>query len=78
MAGELTDLHYQRIDPAQNMARYYSLSLQPTLFGEIALVRTWGRIGTMGQQKSSTFSDATDAVTALEKLARQKQRKGYR
>ncbi|WP_182549864.1 WGR domain-containing protein [Phyllobacterium myrsinacearum] len=31
-----------------NMARYNSLSLQPTLFVEIALVRTWGRIGTMG------------------------------
>ncbi|MBA8880879.1 putative DNA-binding WGR domain protein [Phyllobacterium myrsinacearum] len=59
------------------MARYYSLSLQPTLFGATALVRTWGRIGSMGRQKSSMFSDATDAVTALEKLARQKQRKGY-
>lgn len=77
MAGKIIDLHFRRIDPALNMARYYSLSLQPTLFGEIALVRTWGRIGTMGQQKSLVFSGATEASSALEKLALQKRRRGY-
>jgi predicted DNA-binding WGR domain protein len=78
MASEPTDLHFRRIDSAQNMARYYSLSLQPTLFGEMALVRTWGRIGTMGQQKSSMFLDSDEAAAALEKLTQQKLRKGYR
>lgn len=62
MAGEPIEMHFQRKDPALNMARYYSLSLQPTLFGEIALVRMWGRIGTMGQQRSLTFTEAADAV----------------
>ena len=29
------------IDPTQNMARYYVLSIEPTLFGDSALVREW-------------------------------------
>ena len=32
-------------DPARNMARFYTMALQPTLFGEWALLREWGRIG---------------------------------
>jgi len=34
-----------RMDQALNMARFYVLDIQPTLFGEIALVQEWGRIG---------------------------------
>ena len=39
-------VHLRRIDPAQNMRRFYSLSIQPTLFGGASLIRDWGRIGT--------------------------------
>lgn len=35
----------RRIDRARNMARFYALGVEPTLFGEFALVREWGRIG---------------------------------
>ncbi|MCA1304938.1 WGR domain-containing protein [Nitratireductor aquimarinus] len=45
----------KRIDPARNMARYYTLSVEPTLFGDAALVRQWGRIGTRGQFKINLF-----------------------
>ncbi|MGY6251465.1 WGR domain-containing protein [Bosea thiooxidans] len=34
-----------RSDPAQNMARFYVLAIEPTLFGDVALVREWGRRG---------------------------------
>lgn len=37
-----------RIDPKRNMARFYGIALQPTLFGEVSVVRCWGRIGTKG------------------------------
>ena len=33
-----------------SMARFYVLSVEPTLFAETALVRRWGRIGTAGRQ----------------------------
>jgi predicted DNA-binding WGR domain protein len=35
----------ERIDPAGNIARYYVLSIEPTLFAKHTLVRRWGRIG---------------------------------
>jgi predicted DNA-binding WGR domain protein len=38
--------HLHRIDPDANMARYYCVDIAPTLFGDVSVVRTWGRIGT--------------------------------
>ena len=35
-----------RIDPEQNMQQFYTLCVQPNLFGGHFLVRNWGRIGT--------------------------------
>ncbi len=37
-----------KIDPEQNMARFYALDVQPTLFGEFVLLKEWGRIGSGG------------------------------
>lgn len=71
-------LHLQRIDPAQNMRRFYALAIQPTLFGGASVVRHWGRIGTSGQSMMQTFDHIEDAGKALERLERSKRRKGYR
>ena len=70
-------LHFRRIDPAQNMRRYYRMAIQCDLFGRASLVREWGRIGSRGQMMIETHSDEGQAVNALMKLARAKQRKGY-
>lgn len=59
------------------MARFYTLSIQPTLFGETAVVRSWGRIGTSGRQKTEAFSDELVAVSRFLELARRKRAKGY-
>ena len=67
-----------RRDPELNMARFYRLWLEPTLFGEVCLARNWGRINTRGQVKIETFIQASDAATALEKCAKAKGRRGYR
>ena len=37
-------------DPSCNMARYYVLSIELSLFGETALTREWGRIRWSGQR----------------------------
>jgi predicted DNA-binding WGR domain protein len=34
--------HLRRIDPDRNMTRFYTMGVQPTLFGEWALFREWG------------------------------------
>ena len=71
-------LYCQRIDLARNLARYYAISIQPTLFGEVAVVRRWGRIGQTGGEKSEMFATERDAAIHFLSLARRKRKKGYR
>ena len=73
-----TDLHLVSIDPAANKWRFYSLSVQPTLFGEWALVREWGRIGRGGCLRSDLYPSAGEALDALGALAASKRKRGYR
>jgi predicted DNA-binding WGR domain protein len=51
--GERLQVMLERLDPVRNMYRYYVIALEPTLFGDTALVRQWGRIG---QQGASAWS----------------------
>jgi predicted DNA-binding WGR domain protein len=67
-----------RCDPALNMARFYCLEVAPTLFGEVAVLRTWGRIGTRGRTKVETCATLGEAETAAARTLRQKARRGYR
>ncbi|WP_425502244.1 WGR domain-containing protein [Peteryoungia desertarenae] len=59
------------------MARYYRMTVQPTLFGEWALVREWGRIGRGGQVKTITCPSESEAASSLATLSHQKTRRGY-
>jgi predicted DNA-binding WGR domain protein len=72
------ELAFTRIDPSRNMARFYLLSLQHTLFGDVSLIRNWGRIGKGGQMKVETFPTQADAVRAMERISSRKRRRGYR
>lgn len=68
-----------RIDPAQNMRRFYALSIEPTLFGEFAIVTRWGRVGSpRGQMRSQSFGSAEDAAAAMQRQTQVKLRRGYR
>lgn len=60
------------------MARYYWLAIEPTLFGNIALVRNWGRIGTRGQERVELFGTEMQALSLFLEILREKQRRGYR
>lgn len=71
-------LYLRRIDPARNMARFYLLTIQPTLFGGVSIVRSWGRIGTDGRSMMETFDAPQDAHGALTRLERRKRQRGYR
>jgi hypothetical protein len=56
--GDSPSLHIvlERVDPSRNIARYYVLSIEPTLFVKHTLIRRWGRIGCLAllwQIKSS-------------------------
>ncbi|MGO7151121.1 WGR domain-containing protein, partial [Rhizobium ruizarguesonis] len=51
---------------------------EPNLFGETSLVRSWGRIGSRGQQKIHVFDSEAKAVDLLLTLLRRKRSRGYR
>jgi predicted DNA-binding WGR domain protein len=67
----------ERIDRAQNMARYYVLSIEPTLFGDTAMVREWGRIGASGRRRIELHSERADAGVALNTWLNRKIQRGY-
>ncbi|MGO8064152.1 WGR domain-containing protein [Rhizobium leguminosarum] len=71
-------LHCHRVDASRNMARYYTLAIEPTLFGETAVMRSWGRIGRRGGERTDVFGTEQEAVAHFLDLARRKRRKGYR
>jgi predicted DNA-binding WGR domain protein len=77
MSTQPYHLRVQRIDPAKNMARFYTMSIEPTLFGDTSLIRNWGRIGTHGQWRVDLFAHETQAVDLFLALLRKKRRKGY-
>lgn len=66
-----------RHDPARNMARYYVLSIEPSLFGDTALVRQWGRQGRNGRHRIELFRERAHAIETLEAWFARKIRRGY-
>src|SRR5918998_2029298 len=67
----------RRIDPAKNMAKFYSLGVERDLFGRVVLVRSWGRIGTAGKIRLDEHRGEGEAQAALQALHTAKRRKGY-
>ena len=68
----------RRIDPARNMARFYRVSIGPSLFGDFSVVREWGRIGKIGRVRVDLFENEHAAFGALEAIERAKRKRGYR
>lgn len=70
-------LYIERTDETRNVARFYEMSIEPSLFGDACLTRRWGRIGTKGQMMIRHFEAEHDAVVVFLKLLRQKRGRGY-
>lgn len=70
-------IYIERSDRRKNMARFYALAIERTLFGEICLRRRWGRIGTHGQEMAHYFDGEMDAVSLFLDLTRAKRNRGY-
>ncbi|PJO50050.1 WGR domain-containing protein [Ochrobactrum sp. MYb29] len=70
-------IHFRKIDPRNNMRRFYTLSVQRNLFGEWCLMRSWGRIGTLGQSVQQTLLDEASANTLLRRLVAVRRKRGY-
>jgi predicted DNA-binding WGR domain protein len=67
----------ERVEPERNMQLFYVLSVEPTLFGDTALVREWGRIGRHGRRRLDLHEQEAGAREALGTWLRRKQKRGY-
>jgi len=77
MIAQPYQLYVERTDATKNMARYYAMSIDATLFGDVCLTRRWGRIGARGQALQHHFRREEDAVLLFLELLRNKRRRGY-
>uniref|UniRef100_UPI0031019F94 WGR domain-containing protein n=1 Tax=Neorhizobium sp. EC2-8 TaxID=3129230 RepID=UPI0031019F94 len=71
-------VYLTHVDTGRNMARFYTMRVQPTLFGECAVVREWGRIGKGGQVRETQHTTPQEAQAFAAQILRQKVRKGYK
>jgi len=69
--------YLEKLDPEKNLARFYSLTILPNLFGEWSLQREWGRIGRNGQMRLAFFPTHDQALHALTRIKTAKIRRGY-
>ena len=73
----MTLAHLHRVDADANMARFYCIDVAATLFGDVSVLRTWGRIGTHGRTSIETCASVEEAERAASHTLRQKMRRGY-
>jgi predicted DNA-binding WGR domain protein len=66
-----------RTDPAKNLYRFYAVSVAPTLFGEWALVREYGRIGSPGTVTTTSFAQQQEAEKAERRAIKRRLAHGY-
>jgi predicted DNA-binding WGR domain protein len=70
---------FVKVDPERNVRRWYTVAWGPTLFGNWAVVRSWGRVGAdWAQCKSEVFEDDDAACIEAEAQVKRRLRRGYR
>jgi predicted DNA-binding WGR domain protein len=70
-------IRFASVDLDQNRWRFYDLRWQPTLFGEGALVRVWGRQSQSSTRRVTVSPDRADAHTEVRQVVRRRLRHGY-
>ena len=68
----------ESVDASRNRHRFYELTWQPTLWGEGALIRSWGRIGTKGRSLLAFHHNRAGVQPTVERVVRRRIRHGYR
>jgi predicted DNA-binding WGR domain protein len=71
---KLQILVLERGDESRNMACFYVLAIEPTLFAEVMLAREWDPLGSPGRSRLDLFGSAM----ALDVWLARKTRREYR
>ena len=78
LAGFRAYIRFESVDLAENRRRFYDLTWQPTLFGDGALVRSWGRQGQTGTSRATFYPDRACALPQIRQVLRRRLQHGYR
>ena len=70
-------IHLERIAPEERMAQFYTVIVAPTLLGEWAVIREWGRLGQGGTVREKVFASEATAQASAGQIIEAKQRRGY-
>ena len=70
-------VYFTSIDPARNRYRFYTLTWQHGLWGEVSLVRSWGRIGGRGRSCSHIYEDQSAGQKEAARLVTRRLQRGY-
>jgi predicted DNA-binding WGR domain protein len=70
-------VYMERSDYTLNLARFYQVEIQPTLFGDWAVICRWGRIGAYGSMQQDWFGSLPEAQAAQARSIARKRRPGY-
>ena len=68
---------FERVDQAGNVARFYVVERRVTLWGEPAVVSTWGRIGGTGRSRATICQDQAEAERVAGREAGRRLERGY-
>ncbi len=70
-------IRFERVAPEKNCYREYEISIAQDLFGEWAVIRSWGRIGAPQRQMTTSFLTRDDAMALAKQIARRRLSRGY-
>jgi predicted DNA-binding WGR domain protein len=67
-----------RIDPTLNINRFYVVQVMPSLFGDWTVMHEWGRRGSPGTVRLSSYQRRNEADTAEQRTIKRRLQHGYR
>ena len=67
-----------RTDLTWNINRFYVVDITPTLFGEWAVLREWGRRGSPGTMRLDSYGRREEAQSAEQRTIKRRLQHGYR
>lgn len=74
---QATELELRQVDPARRRALRYYMTRCRSLFGEVALLIAWGRIGKPARVRLETFQSETELDERWRALVARRNAHGY-
>ena len=64
-------------DSLRNKQRFYAIHITQTIFGEWAVIKEWGRIGSPGTVREEWFDEESQAISKANSIVKRRVQRGY-